>query len=129
MIKTVPFLRDASPNFATAMINKLKFDVFLSGDIIVKEGTVGEEMFFLRKGTVEVTSDEVKLSHLTDGGYFGGKTYIELVVHNWCIGIFVHIVQKLLHNFERFSVSFCLLVSVSVSNFELSETVLENCCY
>lgn len=80
------------------MINRLKFDVFLSGDIIVKEGTIGEEMFYLRKGTVEVTSDGVKLSHLTDGGYFGGKTYFKLVAHNWSICI--------LHNFSKTSSQF-----------------------
>ena len=109
------------------MINKLKFDVFLSGDIIVKEGTIGEEMFFLRKGIVEVASDGVKLSHLTDGGYFGGKTYIKLVLHTWCIVVFVHNSSKTLNfTLQISNVAVSIFGSENYTNFQLSETVLKN---
>lgn len=75
MVNSVPFLKSAPAAFVTSLLNKLTFDVYLSGDIIVKEGTVGSHMFFIRKGTVDVSLNDVTLSHLEDGCYFGGKIF------------------------------------------------------
>jgi len=71
LVNSVPFLKSAPAAFVTSLLNKLTFDVYLSGDIIVKEGTVGSHMFFIRKGTVDVSLNDVTLSHLEDGCYFG----------------------------------------------------------
>ena len=71
-MESVPFLKAAPPHFVTAILNSLSFDVYLSGDTVIKEGTVGEEMFFVRKGCLDVSVQGRKILQLTDGDYFGG---------------------------------------------------------
>jgi cAMP-dependent protein kinase regulator len=60
-------------------ISKLRPVLFLSGDIIVREGEKGNQMFFLNKGEIQVilkqekdgkTSEEV-YRLLKDGAFFG----------------------------------------------------------
>ena len=44
---------------------------FLPGDIIIEAGTIGEEMFFISSGTVEVDVDGKIISVLNPGQFFG----------------------------------------------------------
>ena len=55
------------------MVGKLRFEVFQAGDLIVKEGSHGNKMYFIQHGVVKVCSSEMKneIKHLTDGSYFG----------------------------------------------------------
>ena len=71
-MESVPFLKAAPPHFVTAVLNSLTFDVYLSGDNVIKEGTIGEEMFFVRKGCLDVSVHGKKIHQLADGDYFGG---------------------------------------------------------
>lgn len=45
---------------------------FFSGDIIIKEGTIGSKMYFIQEGIVDIVmaNGEVATS-LSDGSYFG----------------------------------------------------------
>ena len=43
------------------------------GDFITKEDTVGSEMYFIRKGNVEVMVGETVVTTLGEGSYFGGN--------------------------------------------------------
>ena len=47
-------------------------NVFISGDVIVKEGAVGTKMYFIQEGIVDIVlaNGEVATS-LSDGSYFG----------------------------------------------------------
>jgi len=72
-VASVPFLRAAPPHAVTAVLNSLTFDVYLSGDTVIKEGTTGEEMFFVRKGCLQVSVRGRVIHQLMDGDYFGGK--------------------------------------------------------
>lgn len=50
-----------------------KFNLFcVSGDIIIKEGTIGTKMYFIQEGIVDIimANGEVATS-LSDGSYFG----------------------------------------------------------
>lgn len=72
LVKSVEFLSTADPDFVSDLIAKLKFEVYLQGDEIIKEGTVGTTMFFVNSGTVQVsTKSQIKPRYLSEGEHFG----------------------------------------------------------
>eukprot|EP00111_Clytia_hemisphaerica_P021482 TCONS_00063203-protein len=76
LIECVPFLREGGPDFITQVTNSLTFDVYLAGDIIIKEGTFGDEMFFIRNGSVDVIASGQYVTTLVEGDYFGEITML-----------------------------------------------------
>jgi len=70
----VPFFANADQNFVSDVVTKLHFEVFQPGDLIIREGTIGNKMYFIQEGIVDIikTNDEV-MTTLSDGSYFGGK--------------------------------------------------------
>lgn len=56
------------------VVTKLKFEVFQPGDFIIREGTIGDKMYFIQEGVVDIikSKNEV-MTTLSDGSYFGGK--------------------------------------------------------
>ena len=58
--------------FVTAVLTKLRFEVFLKGEFIVHAGAKGDKMYFIRTGVVEVLSDNDEVATtLSDGSHFG----------------------------------------------------------
>ena len=78
-MRAVPFFHDADPDFVSAIITKLEFEVYLEGDVIIREGEMGTEMYFLKSGIVTVTCDGFTTEDLTDGSYFGGNS-VEIII-------------------------------------------------
>ena len=69
----MPFFENAHPEFVSDVVTKLKFEVFLKGEFIIKAGTVGTKMYFIQSGVVDVLTEEGELmTKLTDGSHFGG---------------------------------------------------------
>ena len=82
-ISKVNFLKEADPDFAYDVIEKLTFDVFLEGDIIIKAGSLGGAMYFIEHGTVEVWIDDRVVNRLSDGDHFGGTSVADsLTLHS-----------------------------------------------
>lgn len=73
LVASMPLFANADPNFVTAMLTKLRFEVFQPGDYIVREGTIGKKMYFIQHGVVSVLTKGNIGMKLTDGSYFGGK--------------------------------------------------------
>ncbi|XP_074634713.1 potassium/sodium hyperpolarization-activated cyclic nucleotide-gated channel 2-like isoform X1 [Acropora palmata] len=71
LVRKVPFFSDADPEFVSAIITKLEFEVYLEDDIIIREGQMGTEMYFLKSGVVSVSCEGKVSDDLTDGAYFG----------------------------------------------------------
>lgn len=69
----MPLFANADPNFVTAVLTKLKFEVFQPFDFIIREGTVGRKMYFIQHGRVSVLTRGNKETKLSDGSYFGGE--------------------------------------------------------
>lgn len=70
---SVPFFSNADPNFVTAVVTKLKYEVCQPGDIVIKEGTIGTKMYFIQEGIVDIITAEGEVAtSLSDGSYFGG---------------------------------------------------------
>ena len=44
----MPLFANADPNFVTAMLTKLRFEVFQPTDYVVREGTIGKKMYFIQ---------------------------------------------------------------------------------
>lgn len=73
LVASVPFFANADSNFVSDVVTKLKYEVFQpgkplktfqlrancncfsnSGDIIIKEGTIGTKMYFIQEGVVDI---------------------------------------------------------------------------
>ena len=67
------FLSDGDPDFVIDVIEKLKFEVYLPGDTIIKAGSRGRAMFFIEHGNVEIRVDGEVVATLSDGSHFGGR--------------------------------------------------------
>jgi hyperpolarization activated cyclic nucleotide-gated potassium channel 2 len=69
----VPFFTNADPNFVSDVVTKLRFEVFQPGDLIIREGTIGNKMYFIQEGIVDIIkSNNEVMTTLSDGSYFGG---------------------------------------------------------
>jgi len=79
LVASVPFFTHADPNFVTDVVTKLEYEVFQPGDYIIKEGTIGNKMYFIQEGIVDiVTKNGEVATSLSDGSYFGGTTLYRL---------------------------------------------------
>lgn len=74
LVASVPFFANADTDFVNSIVTRLKYEVFQPGDIIIKEGTIGNKMYFIQEGIVDIVmiTGEVATS-LSDGSYFGGN--------------------------------------------------------
>lgn len=72
----MPLFANADPNFVTAVLTKLRFEVFQPADFIIREGTVGRKMYFIQHGRVGVLTRGNKETKLSDGSYFGGEDLV-----------------------------------------------------
>ncbi|XP_070206329.1 potassium/sodium hyperpolarization-activated cyclic nucleotide-gated channel 1-like [Littorina saxatilis] len=72
LVASVPFFTNADPSFVSEVVSKLRFEVYQPGDYIIKEGTMGTQMYFIQEGIVDIiTSDGEVATSLSDGSYFG----------------------------------------------------------
>uniref|UniRef100_A0A672HR78 Hyperpolarization activated cyclic nucleotide gated potassium and sodium channel 2 n=1 Tax=Salarias fasciatus TaxID=181472 RepID=A0A672HR78_SALFA len=71
LVGCMPLFANADPNFVTAMLTKLRFEVFQPGDYIIREGTIGKKMYFIQHGVVNVLTKGTTGMKLIDGSYFG----------------------------------------------------------
>uniref|UniRef100_H3CZ73 Hyperpolarization activated cyclic nucleotide gated potassium and sodium channel 2 n=1 Tax=Tetraodon nigroviridis TaxID=99883 RepID=H3CZ73_TETNG len=70
LVASMPLFANADP-FVTAMLTKLRFEVFQPKDYIVREGTIGKKMFFIQHGVVSILTKGNISMKLMDGSYFG----------------------------------------------------------
>ena len=73
LIEQVPFFKSASAEFLRDVIPRLEARQFAPGDVLLHEGDVGDEMYFLTRGQVEVLRGDPpeRLTILREGSFFG----------------------------------------------------------
>jgi len=73
LVRAVPMFRDADPGVIKSLVMRLRTQVVFSGDLILQDGDLGREMYFVRRGYVEVTSGDLKTKYaeLGPGCFFG----------------------------------------------------------
>lgn len=54
-LEKVPLFKDKPPQFITSLVTCLKLEYYSPGDIVVRQGEVGHEMFFVTEGRLEVS--------------------------------------------------------------------------
>lgn len=80
LVANMPLFANTDPHFVTVILTKLRFEVFQPGDLIIREGTLGQKMYFIQHGTVTVIPRGTKEITLNDGAYFGGKSFMHLFI-------------------------------------------------
>lgn len=81
-IKTVPLFSSVPESELEKIGTRLKSVFCKQGEIIISEGEVGDCLYIIREGRVKVVvnagmgEDEIVLSYLTDGDYFGEMALI-----------------------------------------------------
>lgn len=50
----MPFFRDTHPQFITSVVTVLQLEYYAPGDIVVRQGDMGDAMYFLVQGSLEV---------------------------------------------------------------------------
>ncbi|KAJ8731547.1 hypothetical protein PYW07_004711 [Mythimna separata] len=72
LVRELDFLKQLPSSLLVQIAVKLRFVIYIAGDIIFKINTVGDCLYFIDKGTVAIYSDSAKeICHLEDGDYFG----------------------------------------------------------
>jgi CRP-like cAMP-binding protein len=117
----VPFFANADQNFVSDVVTKLKFEVFQPGDFIIREGTIGDKMYFIQEGVVDIMSNNEVMTTLSDGSYFGGKLIKFLFTWN-CFKLNDFLSEICLLTRARRvasvqAVTYCNLYSLSVDHF------------
>ncbi|KAJ8274081.1 hypothetical protein COCON_G00087060 [Conger conger] len=84
LVASMPLFANAEPNFVTAMLTKLRFEVFQPRDYIIREGTIGKKMYFIQHGVVSVLTKGTMGMKLSDGSYFGGRRTASVRAETYC---------------------------------------------
>lgn len=73
VVERIPFFENVSKDCIQAIIDFLEPRVVSAGSLIVRKSEIGNEMYFICKGTAEVISADGKqiLKVLKDGDFFG----------------------------------------------------------
>ncbi len=81
LLDQVPYFKDTDKNFIGEIISHLQPMVFIPGEYIFKKGDVGNSMYFISSGSVNILSfDESSiLTTLKDGEYFGEIALIKKI--------------------------------------------------
>ncbi len=58
LIQSVPFFQNADPLFIECVVTKLRFCVAMVGDTLINKGKIGDTMYFIQRGLVEVLDSE-----------------------------------------------------------------------
>lgn len=74
LIRKVPFLLDAGPDFIAALIRNLKPRLLIPNSRFIRKGDPGDSMYFIGRGSVEVVSEDGTEVYATIGeGDFVGE--------------------------------------------------------
>lgn len=65
IVSSVPFFEDAEEGFTTSIVTCLRPQVSMRGDIIVREGEVSREMYFIKAGAAQARDPKPMQGHLS----------------------------------------------------------------
>eukprot|EP00756_Hemistasia_phaeocysticola_P004273 Hpha_TRINITY_DN12725_c0_g1::TRINITY_DN12725_c0_g1_i1::g.114133::m.114133 len=71
IISKVPLFQTSSPEFAAALVSTLQPLEMEEGSVVCSEGAAGEEMYFVSRGTLNVTVGGATVAQLNESTFFG----------------------------------------------------------
>jgi hypothetical protein len=71
IVNTIPLFKNTDENFMMDIALRLKPVVAIPGEMIIKEGDIGNEMYFILKGEMSLVTSKSELKVLRDGDFFG----------------------------------------------------------
>ena len=73
ILQNVPFFEGTETGFLKKLIKTVSTNLHCPGDYVYHAGDLGEEMYFVKKGFVEILSEDLShvVNKLGSGGYFG----------------------------------------------------------
>lgn len=73
ILQNVPFFEGTETGFLKKLTKIVSSNLHCPGDFVYHAGDLGEEMYFVRKGFVEILSEDLShvVNKLGSGGYFG----------------------------------------------------------
>lgn len=77
VLERVELFRGADELFIREAMQLLKSEVFLPGEYIIRQGELGDCMYFLTSGTVQVVVDGKEIARLGPGSPFGETALVE----------------------------------------------------
>jgi len=99
-IKRVRWFRHCTAGFIRSIASRLEQHLFLPGERIFLRGSLGQHMFFVNEGTIEIERDSALLK-LKSGDFFGHRAVIHSTPRTYTAS----------------AVSVCELLSLSVAKF------------
>mmetsp|Transcript_66690 Transcript_66690/g.159441 ORF Transcript_66690/g.159441 Transcript_66690/m.159441 type:complete len:702 (+) Transcript_66690:139-2244(+) len=77
-LRSCSFFSSCDSNFLESILEELQVEVYHEGDVIITEGDIGDTMYFLNHGEVEVSVGNSIVSRLGSGSFFGEMTLLGL---------------------------------------------------
>jgi len=71
VLNQTPFLRDANEGFLKLIVDKLVRKVYSPKEIVIQQGEIGDEMYFIAHGEVEVLAGGHRVAYLGEGAMIG----------------------------------------------------------
>lgn len=79
-LRQVKIFSDCEPGVLVELVLKLKLQVFSPGDYVCRKGDIGKEMYIIKKGKLQVCSEDGKVVFVTlvEGATFGEISILNL---------------------------------------------------
>lgn len=77
MLKKIPLFKNFDFQELTKIMEVIEVHRFGSGELIIEENSLGEEMYIILSGHVDVTKENVKIAELKPGNFFGEMSLID----------------------------------------------------
>jgi hypothetical protein len=79
-LKRVSVFQDCEPGLLEELVTKLKLQIYSPGDFVCRKGDIGEEMYFIKMGKLQVVSPDCKQVYATlgSGAAFGEISILDI---------------------------------------------------
>ena len=71
ILKNIPFFSELNDEDLQLIVDNVKMEYFQKDHVIFEEGSFGDIMYIIKRGTVEVIRDKAIIAELSDNSFFG----------------------------------------------------------